>query len=489
MVDAACAEIVAGWLKKNGVALRTGRHADGDRGVAGQAQALLRSGRRRSPRTWSSWPRASAPISSGSTARTSRGAPSRAAASSWTTTCARASRNVYAGGDVARGRESPDRDARGARHRADGAGARARGRRQHGGPRRAPIAAASLMNIVEVCHLDVASFGAWEDPRAEVYTGVRPERSLYRKLLFHGGRLAGAVICGPASDIWTTNDVGMLKGLVLDAASTSRPGRRTSQRNPVRRQAGVHRHAHDGALLPANHPRAAQSNRPVPPGGRMSPSDRNAVTEGEAHAKPSAEPRRDARRLRRPAPARDLTTGKCWTEPWGARRHARVARRHRPRAPRSSTRKSAPARCSWDHPDNRLILATGPLAGLPVWGTGGLTVITLGAMTGGADVHAGQRLLRHQPQVLRLRRHRHPGPGRRSWVYLYINDDVVELRDAAHCGQGHVGDAGRARRGARAPRSPAVGLLASVPPGRTSCASRPSRATTATSRPRTAAAP
>ena len=60
----------------------------------------------------------------------------------------------------------------------------------------------------------MASFGQWEDPSAEVYTAVRPERSLYRKLLFHGGRLSGAVICGPASDIWTTNDVGMLKGLV-----------------------------------------------------------------------------------------------------------------------------------------------------------------------------------------------------------------------------------------------------------------------------------
>ena len=36
----------------------------------------------------------------------------------------------------------------------------------------------------------------------------------------------------------------------------------------------------------------------------------------------------------------------------------------------------------WDHPDNRLISATGPLAGLPVWGTGGLTVITRGALTG-----------------------------------------------------------------------------------------------------------
>ena len=36
-----------------------------------------------------------------------------------------------------------------------------------------------LMNIVEVCHLDVASFGQWDDPKAEVYTGAarRPLRS------------------------------------------------------------------------------------------------------------------------------------------------------------------------------------------------------------------------------------------------------------------------------------------------------------------------
>src|ERR687892_848130 len=38
---------------------------------------------------------------------------------------------------------------------------------------------------------------------------------------------------------------------------------------------------------------------------------------------------------------------------------------------------------SWDHPDNRLVLGTGPLAGLPVWGTGGLTVVTVGAGTNG----------------------------------------------------------------------------------------------------------
>ncbi len=70
-----------------------------------------------------------------------------------------------------------------------------------------------LMNIVEVCHLDIASFGAWDDLTAETFTAVQPERFAYRKLLWRGDRLTGAMILGMADDIWTTNDVGMLKGL------------------------------------------------------------------------------------------------------------------------------------------------------------------------------------------------------------------------------------------------------------------------------------
>jgi len=71
-----------------------------------------------------------------------------------------------------------------------------------------------LMNIVDVCHLDVASFGRWDDPEAQVATVLRPGEPAYRKLLFRGDRLTGAMILGRADDIWTTNDVGMLKGLV-----------------------------------------------------------------------------------------------------------------------------------------------------------------------------------------------------------------------------------------------------------------------------------
>jgi hypothetical protein len=33
-------------------------------------------------------------------------------------------------------------------------------------------------------------------------------------MLFTGDRMTGAIILGPSKDVWTTNDVGMLKGLV-----------------------------------------------------------------------------------------------------------------------------------------------------------------------------------------------------------------------------------------------------------------------------------
>jgi NAD(P)H-nitrite reductase large subunit len=70
------------------------------------------------------------------------------------------------------------------------------------------------INIVEVCHLDIASFGAWDDPAAQAVSALKRDRAAYRKLLWKGDRLTGAIIVGPSSDVWTTNDVGMLKGLV-----------------------------------------------------------------------------------------------------------------------------------------------------------------------------------------------------------------------------------------------------------------------------------
>ncbi len=121
--------------------------------------------------------------------------------------------NVYAAGDVAEGKDlvtgAPDVHAiepTAMEHgRVVGANMAGRSLAYRG---------SLLMNIVDVRHLEVASFGRWDDPKAEVFSIHRPDRQGYRKLLWHDDRLTGAMICGLADDVWTTNDVGMLKGLV-----------------------------------------------------------------------------------------------------------------------------------------------------------------------------------------------------------------------------------------------------------------------------------
>jgi NAD(P)H-nitrite reductase large subunit len=121
--------------------------------------------------------------------------------------------NVYAAGDVAQGRDLISGEA--AVHAIEPTA------QEHGRVVGANMAGKDvryrgslIINIVEVCHLDAASFGAWDDPKAEVISGLKTDRTAYRKLLFRGERLTGAIIIGRSSDIWTTNDVGMLKGLV-----------------------------------------------------------------------------------------------------------------------------------------------------------------------------------------------------------------------------------------------------------------------------------
>ncbi len=120
--------------------------------------------------------------------------------------------NVYAAGDVAEGRDLVTGEP--AVHAIEPTAmehGRVAGANMAG--RDVAYRGSLLMNIVEVCHLDIASFGAWDDPAAETFAAVRPERFAYRKLLWRGDRLTGAMILGRADDIWTTNDVGMLKGL------------------------------------------------------------------------------------------------------------------------------------------------------------------------------------------------------------------------------------------------------------------------------------
>ncbi|MBI2216952.1 MAG: FAD-dependent oxidoreductase [Candidatus Rokubacteria bacterium] len=250
-----------------------------------------------------------------------------------------------------------------------------------------------LANIVEVQHLDVASFGAWDDEQAEAITGLKADRPAYRKLLFTGGRLTGAIILGPSSDIWTTNDVGMLKGLV---------------------QAGVTLDGYKGYL-------------------RKNPFDVKTAyiaTRTTATLLPQtvrAQPAYAGTLLRV-----DLSRGRVKAEPWtpdemqellgGVGLGAMILYRE------TGTR-GGKGNASWDHPDNRLVLATGPLAGLPVWGSSGLTVVTIGAMTNGptstqANGFFGTNLKYSGYDAIVIQ-----GQAK-DWVYLYIDGDTVELRDA-----------------------------------------------------------
>ncbi len=154
----------------------------------------------------------------------------------------------------------------------------------------------------------------------------------------------------------------------------------------------------------------------------------SAKTRGKATPAPSPAPGAYTGQLLRV----DLTKKKCWAEPWspqemrdwlgGAGLGAMILYRE-------TATKGGRGNVSWDHPDNRLVLATGPLAGLPVWGTGALTVVTIGAMTNGptstqANGFFGTNLKYCGYDAIVIQ-----GQSK-DWVYLYINDDVIELRDA-----------------------------------------------------------
>jgi NAD(P)H-nitrite reductase large subunit len=225
MIDGQGAELVEAWLRRHGVEIRTGATLTGIEQVAGHRRLRFRDGADLDAdvvimatgiRTNLEWVKDSG-------IRVNRGVVVDEHLRSSVP-------NVYAAGDVAEGRDlvtgMPDVHAIEPTAMEHGrvVGANMAGR---------PLAyrGSLLMNIVEVCHLDVASFGRWDDPEAEVVTALRPERPAYRKLLFHDDRLTGAMILGPAADVWATNDVGMLKGLVQSGVRLG-PWKGRLRRNP-----------------------------------------------------------------------------------------------------------------------------------------------------------------------------------------------------------------------------------------------------------------
>jgi NAD(P)H-nitrite reductase large subunit len=208
MIDRTGAEIVQAWLQSHGVEVRTAAHLQAIEDVGGRKRLRFQeSGELEADvvimatgiRTNLDW-------LAGSGVEVNRGVVVDDHLRSSVP-------NVYAAGDVAEGRDFVTGER--AIHAIEPT-AMEHGRIVGANMAGQPLAyrGSLLMNIVDVADLEIASFGAWDSATADVSSAVKPDRPAYRKLLWQGDRLVGAIILGVASDIWTTNDVGMLKGLV-----------------------------------------------------------------------------------------------------------------------------------------------------------------------------------------------------------------------------------------------------------------------------------
>ncbi len=200
MVDEACAGIVQRWLEDHDVAVRTGAIVTKIEQAGGKRKLSFKKGESLTAdlvimatgiRTNLEWLQ-------GSGIETASEAPGGIVVDDHLRSSVK---TVYAAGDVARGRNLITGAAE--VHAIEPTA------QEHG-----RVVGANMAGR------DVAYRGSLLT-KAEVYSALRAGRSEYRKLLFHGGRLTGAVICGPAEAVWTTNDVGMLKGLVYSGVDLS----------------------------------------------------------------------------------------------------------------------------------------------------------------------------------------------------------------------------------------------------------------------------
>jgi len=90
-----------------------------------------------------------------------------------------------------------------------------------------------------------------------------------------------------------------------------------------------------------------------------------------------------------------------------------------------------PAGVEWSDQDNRIIVATGPLGGTRIGGSGTFSVVTKGPLTNGAVASQANgffgaflKFSGYDGIILKGRAKR--------WVYLYIHDGKAELVDAVH---------------------------------------------------------
>ena len=175
MVDAECAGLVEQWLRQHGVAGRTGAELTQVDDTGAGAELVFKEG---DPLTadaviMATGIRANLEWLEGSGIQVSQEPGGGIPVDDRLRTSVP---NVYAAGDVARGRNllSGEREVHAIEPTAQEHG-RVAGANMAG--RDVAYRGSLVMNIVEVCHLDVASFGEWEDRGAEVYTASQPGTS------------------------------------------------------------------------------------------------------------------------------------------------------------------------------------------------------------------------------------------------------------------------------------------------------------------------
>jgi aldehyde:ferredoxin oxidoreductase len=89
-----------------------------------------------------------------------------------------------------------------------------------------------------------------------------------------------------------------------------------------------------------------------------------------------------------------------------------------------------PAGVGWADPENRLILSNGPLSGTSIGGSGTIGVVTKGALTNGAAACQSNGFFGAYLRFSGIDCVIFQGKAKR-WLYLYINGDQVELKDAS----------------------------------------------------------
>jgi NAD(P)H-nitrite reductase large subunit len=88
------------------------------------------------------------------------------------------------------------------------------------------------MNVVDICGVQGASFGRWNDAATDTVVIDSPAGFIYRKLVFRDDRISGALFMGRADDLGMLTDIGMVKGL-MQTQTPLGPWKKYLQHNPV----------------------------------------------------------------------------------------------------------------------------------------------------------------------------------------------------------------------------------------------------------------